>query len=649
MGRPFGEELNELEATHHWACTASVDSLADHLQTAMASPLLAVGSGGSFTTAAVAATLCRTATSNLAFAVTPQELSTQRSAIRQASVLIATASGSNPDAIGVLKTASVNDARVVVSLCTKANSKLAIEAAKHSNAFIDEFPIPSQGDGFLAVNSLWASSVLLTRAFQQTSGLKSKISKKLATVAGVSRWNTFIDKVAKDSKDIWQRKTTIVLYGPTSYAAAVDVESKLTEAALQNVALADYRHFAHGRHHWIAKHPDQTSVIAFVEDDERKLADRTLAEIPDSVPVFRVDLTSDALGMLKGLSYAFPLAVAAGAAVGIDPGRPGVPSFGRKIYRLNAYGNLAPKHVQPPTRETIAIERKARCSIQHLERRSTLKGWLSAYQGFIENLQAAKFSAVVLDYDGTLCSSAERRSGLRPEVAGTLQNLLENGMALGIATGRGKSVRESLQSSLPEQFWDQVLVGYYNGGQIAPLSDSAMPDGTPKVAPVLVDVWTELKSDKRLKQIANLEGRLRQITVETRKSQDTEECWELIQHATASRFPGRVKSVRSSHSFDVVPVDVSKVDVMDAIRKEYKGDILAIGDMGLWPGNDSELLRHKFALSVDDVSSDRNSCWNLSSPGLRGVEATLEYLSRLKISKSGNARLKLPHKLEGFL
>ncbi len=615
----------------------------------MAGPLLAVGSGGSFTTAAVAASLFRTASSNLAFAVTPQELSAQRSAIRQASVLIATASGSNPDAIGVLKTASVNDARVVVSLCTKINSKLSIEAAKHSNVFVEEFPIPSQGDGFLAVNSLWASSVLLTRAFQQASGLKLRISKKLATVAGVTKWNSLIAKVAKDSEDIWQRKTTIVLYGPTSYAAAVDVESKLTEAALQNVALADYRHFAHGRHHWIAKHSGQTSVIAFVEDDERKLADRTLSEIPDDVPVFRIDLTSDALGMLKGLSYAFSLTAAAGESVSIDPGRPGVPSFGRKIYRLNAYGNLAPKQVQPPTRETIAIERKARCSIQHLERRGTLKSWLTAYQGFIENLQAAKFSAVVFDYDGTLCSSAERRSDLRPEVTDAITNLLESGMAIGIATGRGKSVRESFQNSLPKRFRDQILVGYYNGGQIAPLSNSAMPDGTPKVSPELSGVWSELNSDKRLQQIACLEGRLRQITVETKNSQDVEECWELIQHATASLFPGQVKAVRSSHSFDVVPVDVSKVDVMDAINKEYNGDVLAIGDMGLWPGNDSELLRNDFSLSVDEVSSDRNSCWNLASPGLSGVEATLEYLSRLKISKTGIARLKLPHKLEGFL
>ncbi len=615
----------------------------------MASPLLAVGSGGSFTTAAVAASLFRTASSNLAFAVTPQELSAQRSAIRQASVLIATASGSNPDAIGVLKTASVNDARIVVSLCTKINSKLSTEAAKHSSVFVEEFPIPSQGDGFLAVNSLWASSVLLARAFQQASGLKLKISKKLATVAGVSKWDSLIANVAKDSKDIWQRNTTIVLYGPTSYAAAVDVESKLTEAALQNVALADYRHFAHGRHHWIAKHPEQTSVIAFVEDDEKELADRTLSEIPDDVPVFRVDLTSDALGMLKGLSYAFPLTAAAGEAVGIDPGRPGVPSFGRKIYRLNAYGNLAPKHVQPPTRETIAIERKAHCSIQHLDRRGTLKGWLTAYQGFIENVQAAKFSAAVFDYDGTLCSSAERRSGLRPEVATALTDLLESGMALGIATGRGKSVRESLQNSLPKKFWDQILVGYYNGGQIAPLSHSAMPDGTAKVSPELSGVWSELNSNKRLQQIASLEGRLHQITVETKNLQDVEECWELIQHTTASVFPGQVKAVRSSHSFDVIPVDVSKVDVMDAISKEYKGDVLAIGDMGRWPGNDSELLRHNFSLSVDQVSSDRNSCWNLASPGLSGVEAILEYLSRLNISKTGIARLKLPHKLEGFL
>ena len=50
-----------------------------------------------------------------------------------------------------------------------------------------------------------------------------------------------------------------------------------------------------------------------------------------------------------------------------------------------------------------------------------------------------------------------------------LIRLLDVGIHLGIATGRGKSVREALQASLPETLWPLVFVGYYNGAEVAAL------------------------------------------------------------------------------------------------------------------------------------------------------------------------------------
>ena len=64
-------------------------------------------------------------------------------------------------------------------------------------------------------------------------------------------------------------------------------------------------------------------------------------------------------------------------------------------------------------------------------------------------------------------------------------------------------------------------------------------------------------------------------------------------------------------------------------------------------GNDCELLSHEYALSVDEVSMDSSTCWNLASPGIRGVDATLEYLAKLHVDKKGNGRLKLPLKSKG--
>ena len=94
MGRPFDEEIAELEDTHRWACEAPIESLVEHVLELSSLTLLSVGSGGSLTTATMAVNLCRDFTSNLSFAFTPQELWSRRTMLRHATVFIATAGGS---------------------------------------------------------------------------------------------------------------------------------------------------------------------------------------------------------------------------------------------------------------------------------------------------------------------------------------------------------------------------------------------------------------------------------------------------------------------------------------------------------------------------------------------------------------------------
>ena len=84
---------------------------------------------------------------------------------------------------------------------------------------------------------------------------------------------------------IWERPTTIVLHGPNARVGAIDLESKFTEAALGNLHYADWRNFAHGRHHWLAKRGAQSAIIALIGDDDERLAERTLALIPDEIPI----------------------------------------------------------------------------------------------------------------------------------------------------------------------------------------------------------------------------------------------------------------------------------------------------------------------------------------------------------------------------
>jgi len=85
---------------------------------------------------------------------------------------------------------------------------------------------------------------------------------------------------------------------------------------------------------------------------------------------------------------------------------------------------------------------------------------------------------------------------------------------------------------------------------------------------------------------------------------------------------------------DVVAPGVSKQSVVDRVGQLVPGrgdaPILCVGDRGLWPGNDYALLGTPHSLSVDEVSPDPGSCWNLARPGRRGPPVALDYLEHLE-------------------
>jgi hypothetical protein len=99
----------------------------------------------------------------------------------------------------------------------------------------------------------------------------------------------------REAERLWSRQTLVVLHGPATNAAAVDLESKFTEAALGNLQIADYRNFAHGRHHWLAKHGNVSGVLAFSSESDRLLATKTLSLLPKDIPVVRIDFEGNFL------------------------------------------------------------------------------------------------------------------------------------------------------------------------------------------------------------------------------------------------------------------------------------------------------------------------------------------------------------------
>ena len=141
-----------------------------------------------------------------------------------------------------------------------------------------------------------------------------------------------LDKLADTS-------TIVVLHDTAGKPAATDLESKLVESGVRNVQPADYRNFAHGRHNWIGKHPEDTGVIMLTGSGCEGLAARTADLLPPDIPVVRLHTELDGFdGMLSLLVQCMCAVSALGEQSGIDPGRPGVAEFGKKLYGMGPYG-----------------------------------------------------------------------------------------------------------------------------------------------------------------------------------------------------------------------------------------------------------------------------------------------------------------------
>lgn len=645
MGKPYASELGQLSATLDWAADTDITRIREAVIAASTLPLIAVGSGGSLTAAHILAGAHRRYTGRTAGVVTPLEASSTR-LDPSVSMWLLSAGGSNVDIINAFSALVAQEPRQLAVICGRRQSRLATLAAQHQ--FVDHIEAegPAGRDGFLATNSLFAFAVLIARAYidvyadepLRIPDLHALISDAGERSGRLAEWCTKADK-------LWRRDTLVVLCGRSTYAASIDLESKFTEAALGHVQLADYRNFAHGRHHWLAKHGRTSAVLAFAADEDRSLATRTLALVPKTIPTLRIDVGGTFLESgLTSLAAALHLAGRAGRARGIDPGRPGVPEFGRRLFSLRI-----PKPRRPAVPGTIgpndaaAIERKTGVPLSRLEKRSDLTRWHQALLTFRQHLADARYGAVVFDYDGTLVDTRDRYHPPHPDVATELRRLLNDGAIIGIATGRGASVRRDLKTCIPAPLWRNVIIGYYNGAEVTLLDDEDRPDNTPVPTPELQPVADALRSHPELCAIAQQTDRPWQITLTQKHSIPENRLWDIANQVVQAHAPIGASVVRSSHSIDILGPGISKEAVLAKIATTLPDhlQVLKIGDRGRWPGNDFVLLRQPDSLSADEVSVDPATCWNLAPPGYKGVQATLGYLRALHADGSGSFRLVL--------
>jgi hydroxymethylpyrimidine pyrophosphatase-like HAD family hydrolase/fructoselysine-6-P-deglycase FrlB-like protein len=637
MARPYRLEMARLAETLDWALGADLGALQSAVREARSMPLVAIGSGGSLSAAHALAYHHRASACQVASVLMPLEASTT-SLDPAVAVWLLSASGNDVDIVAAARNIVLREPRQLTALVGDDGSKLEDLAELHPYMEHLVYRPPASKDGLLATNSLFAFCTIIARAYSALEsdpagwtsagldGLRNAVESTSPLVRG---WHD-------SSRRLWDRETTVVLHGANGTLGAIDLESKFTEAALGHAQIADFRNFAHGRHRWLAKRRGDAAVLALISEDDAEVAERTLDLLPSDVPVAHIGLPgAPGQAALVSLLAAFRLTEWAGQARGIDPGDPGEPEIARRLSNLKP-SVMAPKSADGLTRrEVSAIQRKSGRTVEHLTQKGELKSWKRALDMFRDDLVQQSLDAIVLDYDGTIVDTRHGREPPAPAVSDELIRLLEAGLCIGIATGRGNTVRPALEAVIPPALRTRVVIGYYNGSQVATLADDSVPSADRTPSPELEHANRLFDEHPELNTHTQRDIGRDQLTLSSDGTLTCERLWQITNCLVKTLSPD-LAVLRSSHSVDVVTPAASKINVITWLRTSgVSGTILVIGDRGLWPGNDYELLSVRPALSVDECGPAPETCWNLGQPGHRGPAITLEYLKGIRTDAAG--------------
>ena len=390
MGKAYQRELKQIPATISWALKQDISDLRHTLLQEFAGcNLLAVGSGGSLVAASFATLLHESFTGRLAKPATPLEAMT-RPITRDTATLLLSAGGANPDIRQAAKILPTLGYETISALCTRIGSPLGPILKDHGGS-IHEFPLPSGRDGFLATNSLIATLVLLYRAISPTSTYSQESVLPLS------------GSIRTGHEAALSRRTIVVLAQGWALPAAVDFETRFSEAALANVTVTDPRNFAHGRHNWLSSHADETAIVSLETLDSRSEASHMLKYIPDAIDILRIESTLEGPpASIELVRSVMELAGEAAKIQGIDPGRPSVSDFGRRMYRAGSTQRVGNAEPAPIAKKRMALFSTMGQPRYNLDR---------ALEDFIQRIGTTSFNGLVLDYGRhPLCETTPIRS-----------------------------------------------------------------------------------------------------------------------------------------------------------------------------------------------------------------------------------------------
>lgn len=627
MTRNYQRELSALSEVYATAMQFDINAISSMVASLVHCPLLTVGSGGSYSVASFAADLHQRRTGYISRAATPFEV-VSGGIPRKAAAVCFSASGNNRDICVAFELLAREEAGPVGALVLSDETALNTLQSKYMYTNVVGGGEKAFKDGFLSVATILASSVLLTRAYDEVLGVENPLPPNFHELSRLCANNCTFDSLLVELEPVMSRPVTSILYSPIVRSFAIDLESRFVEAALGSLHVSDFRNFGHGRHHWMAKRSEETGVLAIISDKDQPLADRTLKLLPADIPVSRIVLYGPLnCQAIAGLVLGLFVTKAAGDLSGIDPGKPGVPKFGRELYRLGP-GPL--DHNKSALNRRAAIKRKAPEAVHES---TQFELWAEAHKSAINRITDANYGGIVFDYDGTICDNRHRFNSLPQVISDSLCSLLDNKIKVGIATGRGSSAGLALRQCLPQRFWDDITVGYYNGAVVTTLSNEN----------------DELTSVIKFPELAKALAKHPLFTTSTIRCNEAQISIRLpakVRVSTAisvgkslladSGISGRISA--SSHAIDILFTDASKTNVVEALQEDLNEgmEVLRIGDKGLWPGNDWEFLDSPYGLSVDEASQHLVHCWALAPAGFKGIQATLFYLSRINVNRNSN-------------
>lgn len=626
MGKLFEKEVAYLPYTVEEALSKDVSVLTSFFRHAYNMNLLVIGSGGSYSAAIAIAYLAQKAGYG-AKAVTPLELRDNLFEIHRSAVVLVTAGGRNTDTRNSYQYVAGMEPKEMLTICAKLDAPIKKDQKKNLHNYFFEFDLSFGKDGYLAVNSLIAIITLVAKSlygitensFFRVNGLGNKIS---------------LTKEGEEIATVLERETVVVLHAGIVGPVARDMESKFSEAALGNIQLADYRNFAHGRHYWLEKRKETTAVVMFASVKEQKLVESINNLLPADVPRLLLQTNDNSInGMLELYCKMFLLVEQAGIIKGINPGKPSVAQFGRKMYHLN-YNLCQEEEYRQISKNVLerAVLRKYGCVNESLKAR-----YLQYAEMIKEQQEKACFRGVIFDYDGTLHDKRQYDEA-EETIWQNIEELIDNGVIVGIATGRGKSVRQELAQKISKDNLSYIWIAYYNGAVIGKADEDGLPDNSGK-CPQVYESMKELLLNRFSLVPKDIEVRPYQMTVLAEEMQGSiNEILEAL-----GQYAG-YKIVNSSHSIDIIPCETGKKNLIKKwIEQEMitsEKEILCIGDSGEKDGNDYELLAGWNGISVDRVSDSAGACWNWAPMGMRNLEATRYYLRCFHVKKQGAFRVK---------